>query len=213
MQNLYPRCYEPKPVLEQAEIIQSFTGIKLNYSRLEDIARSPLPVGAESWFVIPKQKGLYFEAMLDLIEKMREKNKLYPHVDLRKKSIVRAERTVKALDLIQRKQDIGDAIVIPAQFGAKHKGQSVENVQKKLAPNEFGLGAYEIGWMLLIHSGRVYKDDQLHIDCPADFYYFPKGKDPNALSYDYQFRWPTLGIRDPKRPSPNFGSVTGFLNV
>jgi hypothetical protein len=67
-------------------------------------------------------------------------------------------------------QQKGDIIIIPAQFGLTHRGRSVRRAREMFADNEFGLGAFAIGCMLLTHPKREQVWEQLHIDCAGDEY-------------------------------------------
>ncbi|MBI4215746.1 MAG: hypothetical protein HY602_03410, partial [Parcubacteria group bacterium] len=61
-----------------------------------------------------------------------------------------------------------DILVVPAQFGLRHKGRSVRRAREVFAANEFGLGTFAIGIMLLTHLEREVQWEQLHIDCAGD---------------------------------------------
>ena len=61
-----------------------------------------------------------------------------------------------------------DILVVPAQFGLRHKGRSVRRAREVFTANEFGLGAFAIGIMLLTHPEREVQWEQLHVDCAGD---------------------------------------------
>jgi len=48
-----------------------------------------------------------------------------------------------------------DILVVPAQFGLRHRGRSVRRVREVMNANEFGLGVFAIGIMLLTHPERL----------------------------------------------------------
>src|SRR5690606_10525533 len=56
------------------------------------------------------------------------------------------------LDDEQKEQDI---LVVPAQFGIRHRGRSVRRAREVMNANECGLGAFAIGIMLLTHPERL----------------------------------------------------------
>ncbi|MBU0624750.1 hypothetical protein KKF05_00220 [Patescibacteria group bacterium] len=61
-----------------------------------------------------------------------------------------------------------DILVVPAQFGLRHRGRSVRRAREVFMANEFGLGAFAIGIMLLTHPEREVQWEQLHVDCAGD---------------------------------------------
>lgn len=58
--------------------------------------------------------------------------------------------------------------VVHAQFGKKHRGESVDYAREDVLDNEFLFGAYHIGVMLLTHPEREQVWEQLHLDCAGD---------------------------------------------
>lgn len=58
--------------------------------------------------------------------------------------------------------------VLTVQMGEKYKGRSVEDVRKSYDSNEFGLGIFEVGAILLTHPEILSKYEDLWIDCPGD---------------------------------------------
>ena len=84
------------------------------------------------------------------------------------------ERTVAMWKKLGDEQSGYDLLVVPAQFGRRHRGRSVRRARGVFASNEFGLGAFAIGCMLLTHPERLTDYDDLWIDlwidCPGDEY-------------------------------------------
>jgi hypothetical protein len=58
--------------------------------------------------------------------------------------------------------------IIYAQMGSRWKGKCVEEVRNNYAKNEYGLGAYEVGIILLTHPEILQKYEDLWIDCAGD---------------------------------------------
>ena len=59
-------------------------------------------------------------------------------------------------------------LVVAAQFGLRHRGRSVRRAREVFAENEFGLGAFAVGIMLLTHPRREVQWEQLHVECAGD---------------------------------------------
>lgn len=75
------------------------------------------------------------------------------------------ERTAKFLDTIKEQQKDYEILVIPAQFGYLHKGYLANKERASFADNEFCLGPFEVGLMLLTHPGRLVHNSNLRIVC------------------------------------------------
>ena len=59
-------------------------------------------------------------------------------------------------------------VTIEVQLGQKYKGKSVKDARDSFQDNEFGLGAYEIGCLLLAKPEILKDYDDLWIDCAGD---------------------------------------------
>lgn len=171
----YPQGYAVKPVCEQlVELSKHFNGLNTNDVLACSKELPALPAGAEGWFAVPRWEKVaktYNEAVekvLDLIGKTRTFYN-YRKGNLGPKYLRTSERTAVALQMLGEKQK-GDFLLIPAQFGLTHRGRSVRRVRVVYAPNEFGLGSFIVGCMILSHPERLVQWEQLHIDCLGDEY-------------------------------------------
>ena len=171
----YLSGYKPKGITEQTNILrQLFSGIGYADEKLAD---QPLPANAEGWFAIPrwqkvaKTYGEAAEKVLELI-KQQHKGKFYNWREgkLGEQYLRQHERTAKKLHVLGDQQKDYDILVVPAQFGLRHRGRSVRRAREVFTANEFGLGAFEIGCMLLTHPERLVSYDDLWIDCAGDEY-------------------------------------------
>lgn len=171
----YLSGYKPKGIKEQINILRKlFSGIGVAN---EKIAVQPLPANTEGWFAIPRWQSVaetYEEAVkivLDLIKKQR-KDKFYNYREgrLGEKYLRQHERTVKKLEALADQQKGYDILVVACQFGLRHRGWSVRRAREVFAANEFGLGAFEVGCMLLTYPERLQHYDGLWIDCAGDEY-------------------------------------------
>jgi hypothetical protein len=204
---IYPRCYHPKELWKQIEIINQFVPVETNEKFIQSVMEARLPQGAEALFAIPKPKENYARATLDALNIIEGKRRFHCHITIEQKKLRREEKTIKCLDILSKAQkDAGEIIIIPAQFGINHLNKSVDLVRKKMAPNEFGLGAYEVAWMMITHSERQNIMNKVHMDCPGDNYL--ESYNPY---FDYGQKWMELAVRESKRPVHDIGSVTGFV--
>ena len=167
----YPNGYKVKGITEQTNILRElFPGIGFAD---EKIAEQPLPPNAEGWFAIPKWQTMaatYGEAVEKVLAMIASKRKFYSYREgkLGAEYLRQHGKTVKMIQKLGDEQKDFDILVVPAQFGLRHKGRSVRRAREVLAANEFGLGAFAVGIMLLIHPEREVQWEQLHVDCVGD---------------------------------------------
>jgi len=173
--HVYPKGYKVKGITEQTNILrQLIPGIGFADEKLVE---QPLPPNAEGWFAIPrwqevaKTYGEAVEKVLELI-KQQHKGKFYNWREgrLGEQYLRQHERTVKKLQVLADQQKGYDILVVPAQFGLRHRGRSVRRAREVFTANEFGLSAFEVGCMLLTHPERLVSYDDLWIDCAGDEY-------------------------------------------
>ncbi len=183
----YPNEYAgPQPIAEQVDILAELFGLSLGATveYIEKVLPSlELPKGAEGWFAIPSVGALaarhfpkvtdpaeqYCRAVELVLKKISHSRKFYNYRQgqinpnqLRQyaSSMAMMEQTVK--------NQPGDIMIIPAQFGLRHRGCSVRRARAIFTKNEFGLGALAVGSMLLTHPKRLVRWEQLHVDCTGD---------------------------------------------
>lgn len=167
----YPKGYKVKGITEQTNILrQLFPGIGFAD---EKIAQQPLPPNAEGWFAIPKWQTLaptYGEAVEKVLAMIASKRKFYNYRDgqLGAEYLRQHAKTAKMFQKLGDEQKDYDILVVPAQFGLRHRGRSVRRAREVFQANEFGLGAFAVGIMLLTHPEREVQWEQLHIDCAGD---------------------------------------------
>lgn len=214
----YPATYRPKPLAEQIETLTKLYGLDgtAAYAYAKNLELKGLPEGAESWFAIPRWEAVgqtYGEAtekVLGLIGKSR-KFKNWRENQLHERYLRQSEKTKQMFAQLAEKQQ-GDILIVPAQFGFLHRGQSVRRARETFAETEFGLGAFAVGTLLLTHPEREVEWEQLHIDCSGDEY------SPDAdgrfvgapLFYWYVGRL-HFGSRWTSGASGHYGSASGFL--
>jgi len=215
----YPKGYKVKGITEQIEILrQLFPGIG---SADEKIVEQPLPSHAEGWFAIPRWRKVaetYGEAVekVLLLNRQRRNGNFYVlwcEGKLGGKHIRQQQRTIKNMQALGEQQKDYDILVVPAQFGLLHVGRSIRRAREVFTGNEFGLGAFEIGCMLLTHPERLFSYDDLNIDCAGGEY----SPDADGEFYEaFFFRFfdgrIEFGYDDLKHADPGYGSSSGFLS-
>ena len=82
-----------------------------------------------------------------------------------------------------------------------------------MSANEFGLGAFAVGIMLLTHPERLQHHDDLWIDCAGDEYSpVAVGIFGHAPCFDFRGVEIGFGTRWTGAPRARYGAVSGFLS-
>jgi len=171
----YPEGFEINSISEQVAILQRlFPGIGFAN---EKIAERPLPKGAEGWFAIPRWQILaptYGEAVRKVVvmnERIR-KDEGYSHykcsLPFGPEYLRQLQETVQVFQKFGDTQKGYDILVVPANFGIRHRGRSVRRALEVMNANEVGLGTFAVGIMLLTNPKREVVEEQLHIKCAGD---------------------------------------------
>lgn len=224
----YPKKYKgPKPIVEQVNIIATMFGLDPTQA-LEFAKNLPtLPEGSEGWFAIPKVSVVakkYFPEIADIAEQYCEVVKLvhtkladsrsfynYRNGEIIPSKLRQHARTVDFLEHLEAEQQ-GDILIIAAQYGMRHRGKSVRRARKTFASNEFGLGAFAIGCMALVHPERYVSWKELDTDCAGDEFAPDAGGDFSGSPFFYfnddklEFR-----TRDVSSADGFYGSVSAFV--
>jgi len=79
-------------------------------------------------------------------------------------------RTISMMAKILKQQPGSDIIIVPEQFGIRHRGRSVRRTREVFVAPEFGEGAKNVGTMILTNPNRLQHYDDLWIDCAGDEY-------------------------------------------
>jgi hypothetical protein len=164
---------KPKSITEQIAILgQFFPDIG---SANEKIAEQTLPQKAEGWFAIPRWQSVgktYNEALkvvLDLIRKQRMENFCnYREGQIGEEYLREFESTKRSWEKLGKTQKGYDILVVAAQFGYCSRGFSPRRAREVFMASEFGLGAFEIGCMLITHPERLMDDLDLGMYCIGD---------------------------------------------
>ena len=213
----YLSGYKPKSIAEQFAILcQLFPEFG---SAEEQLVGGPFPLNAEGWFAIPRWEKValtYDEAVqkvLGLIKQTRNGAfHNYREGQFGPQHLRQSQKSARALQKLGDEQKDYDILVVPAQFGLRHRGRSVRRAREVMNAFEFGLGAFAIGIMLLTHPERLQNYDDLWIDCAGDE--FAPDSDGVFLDAPYfrflddRVRFGTGGVG---RCSGHYGSASGFL--
>ena len=165
---------EAAPIAEQMRILRDY------FPELGDpdetIAAQERTSNGEGYFCIPRWQliaSTYNEAVekvLDALSKQRKgKFVNYRKGELGPDRLRETDRKRLAFERLSAEQG-RDVLIVAAQFGIYHRGRSVRRARAIMPGLEFGLGAFEIGIMLLTHSIRLQHLDDLWIDDPGDEY-------------------------------------------
>jgi|SRR5208337_2532792 len=182
-----------KPICEQLlALMKYFPGLDPGPALTCSKSLGELPEGAEGWFVIPKPEKVaktYGEALetalTHLAAQRGGKFTNWRDGKLGPKYLRLTEKTQKALEALSATQS-GDFLIIPAQFGIRHRGRSVRRAREVFVAKEFGLGPFETAIMLLTHPKRLARYENLFIDCPgAEYDYSAFGSFDRAPYFDF----------------------------
>ena len=213
----YPNGYLVKPLPVQIATLSGILGLdgKQALAYVEKLPEQPTL--AEGWFAIPRWQALaetYGQALEKLFkliaQRRRFKNWLESKI-LDERCLRQHEYTVQCFERIEKSQP-GDILVVPGQFGMKHRGRSVRRGRELYTPTEFGLGSFHCGSMLLTHPEREQVWEQLHIDCAGDEYSPGAG---GRFGGAPSFSWGGGGLHFDGgwvvSTDERFGSASGFL--
>ena len=211
----YPQTYRLRPIEAQVtELRKAFPGLG---ACQEKLGRLPLADQPEGWFAIPRWQALaptYNEAVEMLLtvlgSRRRFANRIAGRLD--EKYLRHSERTRLAESILARHQPGNDILVVAAQSGMLHRGCSSRRTRTMLAGNEFCMGVFATGCMLLTHPERLSDGEALMIDCGGDEY-SPRADytfDRVPL-FDYDLSGIELSIFYEDRARNLWGTPTGFL--
>jgi enamine deaminase RidA (YjgF/YER057c/UK114 family) len=212
---VYPPTYRVRPVEAQVtELRKAFPGLG---SCLEKLSRKPLPAGAEAWFAIPRWQAMaptYSEAVELVLAVLAARRKMSNRIigKAGEKYLRQSERSKLAEGILAEQQQGNDFLVVAAQAGLLHRGSSARRTRVAMAGNEFGLGVFAMGCMLLTHPERLSTGDTLMIDCSGDEYSVRADYTFDRVPlFDYDISGIEFSIFYEDRARNLWGTPTGFL--
>ena len=165
---------KPKDITEQVSILRQLFPCLGNAN--EKLALRSVPKNADDgWFAIPKWQSLaptYGEAVQLVLNKLKEIRKApscnYREGELGPDKLRQSAKTAGVFQKLAEEQDGYDILVIAAQFGFCRRGRLIGRLRENMLPNEFRLGAFAIGIMLLTHPERLNRCEKLWTDSSGD---------------------------------------------
>ena len=185
----------------------------------ELLEQQPLPRHAEGWFAIPRWEAVaptYSESVEKVLAALAERcggNCInYREGKLGDRYFRQTDATRAAFQKLGDEQKGCDILVLAAQFGLLHRGRSVRRARAMMRFNEFGLGAFAVGIMLLTHPERLQHYDDLWIDCAGDEY-SPDGDGifKNSPYFGFYGGWLEFQTGRFEDANDLYGSASGFL--
>ena len=211
----YPPTYRVRPVEAQVtELRKIFPALG---SCREKLGHLPLPDEPEGWFAIPRWRALaptYNQAVEMLLDVLASRRRFSNRIigRLGEKYLRQTERAKLAEEILADQQAGNDILVLAAQAGMLHRGCSARRTRAAMAGNEFGLGVFAFGCMLLTHPERLSDSETLMVDCSGDEY-SPRADytfDRVPL-FDYDLSGIEFSIFYEDRARDVWGTPTGFL--
>ncbi|MDR3741969.1 MAG: hypothetical protein P4L40_23360, partial [Terracidiphilus sp.] len=212
---VYPPSYKVRPIEAQvSDLLKIFPSLRGCHEKL---ARRELPAGAEAWFAIPRWQSLaptYNEAVELMIGVLGAKRRFSNRIvgKLGEMYLRQTERCLLANGILNEQQPGSDILVVGAQAGMLHRGSSARRTRVAMAGNEFALGVFSIGCMLLTHPERLSTSDALMIDCGGDEYSVRGDNTWDRVPlFDFDMAGIEFSIFYEDRARNLWGTPTGFL--
>ena len=212
---VYPPTYRVRPLEAQVtELRKLFPGLGSCHERL---GRKPLPEGAEAWFAIPRWQAVaptYCEAVERMVEVLSTRRKFSNRIigKMGDKFLRPCERSKLAQKILCDQQEGNDILVVGAQAGMLHRGSSARRTRVTMAGNEYALGVFAIGCLLLTHPERLSTGETLMIDCGGDEYSVRGDYTFDSVPlFDYDMAGIEFSIFYEDRSRNLWGTPTGFL--
>jgi hypothetical protein len=212
---VYPSTYRVRPVEAQVtELKKIFPSLGSCHERL---GRKPVPGDAEAWFAIPRWEALapsYNQAVEIMIEALAARRKLSNRIvgKMGDRFLRQGVRAKLADKILTEQQEGNDILVVAAQAGMLHRGSSARRTRVALAGNEFGLGAFAFGCMLLTHPERLSTGQTLMVDCSGDEYSVRGDYSFDRVPlFDYDIGGIEFSVFYEDRARNLWGTPTGFL--
>jgi hypothetical protein len=173
---VYPPNYQgPKPIGDQVRCLAKALALSpdATLTYIEEVVSTwALPAGAEGLFAIPrweKVAATYCAALQKILDLLAGQRRFfnYRQGEIGPERLRQYAPTAAALEAIGQQQP-GDFLVLPAQFGMRHRGRSSRRAREVLSANEFGLGAFALGSMAYVHPERFVTSEELDVDAIGD---------------------------------------------
>lgn len=170
---VYPPGYKVKSIGEQLKLLRDHLGLTFPKGVVQALTEQPLPQHAEGYFAIPRWQTIaptYGEAVTKVFAAIAKQRRFqnYREGQLGPASLRQSQRSIQFWEKLAAEQPDREVLVVPAQFGMRHRGRSPRRAIEVCLANEFGLGAFAVGIMVLTHEERFTKYEDLCVDCSGD---------------------------------------------
>lgn len=160
----------------------------------------------------------YAEAVVNVLDAIKQarNGKFHNYHDgqINDQRLRQSTKTEAVFAKLGDEQKDHDILVVAAQFGLRHRGRSTRRVREIMQANEFGLGAFAVGIMILTHPERLSYFDDLWIDCGGDELDCPGAVGTFSCAPCFSFNVKggqvEFGSRWYNLSDDEFGSVSGF---
>lgn len=215
--------HTPKPVCDQIDILRAHwpqlnPGKALAFMK-EAYPKLQLPNWIEGPFALIRPgffSDVYGEEVEEIFKALtKDRNgKFYNYAKGKfgSKYLRQTSRTVAAVNRVLEQQPDSDIIILPEQFGIRHRGRSVRRARAVFADAEFGEGTKNVSTMILTTPERLQHYDDLWIDCAGDEY--APGADGvfrSAPFFDFNGGGLGFGTYFVGDAGANYGSASAFL--
>lgn len=211
----YPSNYKVRPI--EAQVTKLRELFPQLGTCMEKLGHKELPDGAEAWFAIPRWQALApsYNLAVEMVLKVLASKRRFDNRVLGKlgpEYLRQSERSKLAERILAQQQPGADILVVAAQAGLLHRGCSARRSRVVMAGNEFGLGAFSLGCILLTHPERLSHADTLMIDCGGDEYSL-RGDEvfDRVPLYDYDITGIEFSIFYEDRARNLWGTPSGFM--
>jgi hypothetical protein len=213
--SVYPERYRFRPVEAQVTMLRKY--FPQLGDCMERMGRRQLPEGAEGWFAIPRWQAIadsYSEAVGQVLAVVEQQRKFANQVagKVGTAFLRETDRAARAKEILGEQQAGNDILVVAAQLGILHRGKSARRTRVVMKANEYGLGTFAVGCILLTHPERLSHCDSLMIDCCGDEYSLTgSGVYDRVPLFDYDLSGLQFSVFYHDRARPQWGSPTAFL--
>ncbi len=212
---VYPSTYRVRSIEAQvSELRKLFPNLA---TCQEKLARHEPPDMTEGWFAIPRWQALadtYNDAVEIVLAALGKRRRLSNRIagKLSELYLRQTERSKLAEKILTEQQPNCDILVVAAQAGMLHRGSSARRTRVTMAGNEFGLGVFALGCLLLTHPERLSSADALMIDCGGDEYSVRGDYSFDRVPlFDYDLSGIEFSVFYADRARNLWGTPTGFL--
>lgn len=168
--------HKPRGIIEQTDGLRKLFPCISSVN--EELALRALPPNAHGWFVVPRWETLaptYSEAVNTVLSMIlcSFNGRFHNHLadQLGPEFLHQNAKSCELFRTIGNQQRGHSVIIVAAQLGMQHRGRSVCEALRTMSSQEFGLGAFAVGAILLTHPEYLQHSTDLWIDCAGDEFY------------------------------------------